>query len=124
MMKFPKLLSASYEVFDEDWSVSSGTPLGLVHASKMPVAVSNILMNKRFDLSKVNPTSVSQICMPIEDKIVLVAINKAAIDTNKAIAFHSSDMQLLNVYGKVMMEVLMEDPVIANWRKTVARWQQ
>lgn len=98
-------------MLDSDWSVDSGTPLSLACASKKPVVVSNILTDKRFDLGKVNPTSISQICLQIEDKVVLTAINKAATNTNKAIAFDSSDMQLLKLYGKVMMEVLKEEGV-------------
>ena len=95
-----------------DWSFNSATPLGLAHESKKPVAVSNILTDKRFDLTKVNPTSVSQICLPIDGndaKIILSAINKAATNTNKVIAFDPSDMQLLKVYGKVIIELLAED---------------
>jgi len=111
--KFPKLLSTTNtaKVLDEDWAVSSGTPLGLAHESKKAVAVSNILTDQRFDLTKVNPTSVSQICWPIDGKIILTAINKSATNTNAVIAFDSSDMQLLKVYGKVVMELLAESGV-------------
>ena len=96
------------KVLDVDWSFNSATPLGLAHESKKPVAVSNILTDKRFDLTKVNPTSVSQICLPIDGKVILSAINKSATNTNKVIAFDPSDMQLLQVYGKVVMELLEE----------------
>jgi len=52
--QLPRLLSTNSlaRVLDEDWSVSSGTPLGLAIESKKPVAVSNILTDPRFELAK------------------------------------------------------------------------
>ena len=101
-------------MLDEDWSVDAGTPLGLARESKKPVAVSNILTDARFELAKVNPSSVSQICLPMPcGTVILSAINKAATNSNKVLAFAPSDMQLLKVYGKVVMELLAEDGALA-----------
>jgi len=105
---FPKLSAsgAMANVQDEDWDALSRTPLSLAFESMKPVNVSNILMDQRFDLSKINQANVSQLCVPIASDVALSAINKSGTNSNKVISFTVYDVLIMRGYGKVIMQKL------------------
>ena len=109
---YPKLSAsgATANVQAEDWDASARTPLSLAFELMQPVNVSNILVEQRFDLSKMNKASVSQLCMPIASNVALSAINKCEISSNKVTTFAASDMLIMRGYGKIVMQKLTDDP--------------
>jgi hypothetical protein len=100
--------SKNAKLTDKDWKVEPKTAAGVADESKQPIQVNNILLETRVDLAKVNKSSISLLCVPIAHKTVLVAINKVSIDSNKAVPFPSSDLQLMQIFGSVLFETLIK----------------
>merc|ERR1719291_1505526 len=96
---------------DADCQFEPGTPLRLALNQKTPVMVTNILTDPRFDLTKVNKKSVSQLCVPLSDNVVLCVINKVATNSNQVVSFSASDLPVVKVYGTSVERMLAKQGV-------------
>jgi len=106
-----------------DGSTKAGTPGATALSTREAVFVDNVLADMRFGENDVNRASLSQLCVPLTEKIVITCINKIRQTTNANTQFIKGDVPVVRLFGSILIHHLKSTGTLTEGAKMVGRRQ-